>query len=55
MRNAAVHMLTGSDDMAAAAQLPVAAGQITAEVNAAMPAKDSPTSLGSANLEPGEK
>ncbi len=53
MRNAAVHCLVDDEEDVASIQLPVASADITAEVNAAMPAKNSPTSLGSAALEPG--
>ncbi len=55
MRNAAVHCLVDYVENPASIQLPVASSEITAEINAAMPAKNSPTSLGSAALEPGEK
>ncbi len=55
MRNAAVHCLLDNDDAPVSTQLPIASSEITAEINAAMPAKNSPTSLGSATLEPGKK
>jgi hypothetical protein len=56
MKNAAAHCLLNPDDEVDSQQLPISCKQVTAKVNAAaMPSKDSPTSLGSAALEPGER
>ena len=54
MRNAAVHFLLQDDEDTPHAILAASAEQITAEIDSAMPAKTSPTSLGAAALEPGK-